>query len=950
MRLWWIRNEWGVGSRAVLWMALAVGLLLVTGGVRSAYATGGGAELPEDPALVSRELSNGLRVVVKPQPDARDEVSILLVIRAGTLAESDEQRGAAPLLARGAPLLPSCQWLIDQGYSPDREITSWVSYDRTVIGVTLGSSGPEAIGRAMDWLADVARGAAAEPATIEPARDLLEEQQRAAQGAQQRLSRKALPMMAPGSHLQKRAPYDSASAASGLEAQRVREFARAWYVPGRMTLIIAGDIDAVEGIKLVTHRMGSLENRPSPGEPDPRLIATDDSIGAGMTDRELSGDYCQVTRLTTLPSPVRDDASLRRELIERVAMEAFERQLSIRANDSEFNILDIETIVAEPIRGVRMAIVAGSTPAGYWEQAAQLIGQEYGRVEQDGLSSEMILWGTRAVLKRLEDAASLERRSDPRSTAARLADETARGRRLCSADFVLRFAQQALVQVTAEDAREAFLRIADLRRSMILATAASDTPPNETLVLETFRKALTQERAPLRIAAPVGTILDDQPVRGGVAKLEPAWEMPSSVSALLANGVLVHHAEMNTRPGRVAIEVMIAGGRIEETLPTRGRTDAAEILWTAPAAASRSSEQLEALLAGRSIRLDGQIDDDSIRLKIECSREDLEPALEMLHLLLSEPVMEPTAFRRWKHRAMIDAERAALSPKGAANQAFVRALAPEADPRARPLSPEDIEAIGLRDAQDWVRIRLTTGPIEAAITGDVTRADMIAMTSKYFGSLHERPRVDDAPFAAMRRVREPGAFITDVRVDGPTPHAVVVSGFRLQETCSVRDEIIMDMAARVLTLRLGKSVRDGSRLASSVHVSCLTRCAFPGYGMFWADAVCDPAHAATIAKLVQSSFHDLAKNGPTQEELDAVKRLTLHAIRVKMDDPTWWAHELSQMTYRERDQRDLLSAQAIVKGMSASELQNGFAGAMAEGQPVRLITGPSQSAPSLADN
>ena len=122
----------------------------------------------------------------------------------------------------------------------------------------------------------------------------------------------------------------------------------------------------------------------------------------------------------------------------------------------------------------------------------------------------------------------------------------------------------------------------------------------------------------------------------------------------------------------------------------------------------------------------------------------------------------------------------------------------------------------------------------------------------------------------------------------------------------------MEMAARILTLRLGKSVRDGSRLASSVHVASLTRCAFPGYGMFWADSVCDPNNAAMIARLIESSFRDLAQNGPTTEELDAAKRLTLHSIKSRMDDPAWWAHELSQMTYRDRDQRELLAAQAIV--------------------------------------
>ncbi|MCA9305139.1 MAG: insulinase family protein [Phycisphaerales bacterium] len=917
-------------------MVRSMSLVLVVASITLAQA-----ELPQDPEIVSRELGNGLTVVVKPMPEARDEVSLLLVIRAGTLSETDDQRGAAALLARGATLLPSCQWLIERGYAPDREITSWASYDRTMVGVTLASAGPDAIGRAMDWLADVSRGGAAEAALIAPAQELLSEQQRAHEGVQKRLSRQALPMMAPGSRLQDRAPYDSAEAAAALTPGEARSFADTWYAPRRMTMVIAGDIDPVEMIKIVSHRMGGLADKPVPGDPDPRLATMTDSVAAGMTDQEMSGDYCQVTRLTTVVGPVRDEPSLRNELIERVAMDAFERQLSVRADASDFTILDVQTILAEPVRGVRMAIIAASTPAGYWEQAATLIGQEYARVEQEGLSQEMVRWGAQAVLRRLADASSFDRSADARGAAARLGDEIARGRRLCSDDFVLEFGERMLKDLSADEATAALRRIADVRRSMILATTAGGDAPDEDRVLEVVRKSYIAQRTPLPIEAPVTTILDNLPVRGGVARLEPAPEMPSAASVLLKNGVLVHHAEIRARPGRVAVEVVIAGGRIEESLPTRGRTDAAEVLWLEPASDTRSSDQLEGLLAGRSISLRGDIDDDAIRLSVECGREDLEPALEVIHLLLTEPVIERRAFNRWKHRALIEAERATLSPKGAANQAFVRALAPEGDPRSRPLLPDDIEAIQHRDAQEWVRLRMTTGPIEAAITGDVTRTDTVALASQYFGSLGERIRIDDAPFAAMRHVREPGEFFSDVLVEGPTPHAVVVAGFRPPEMCSPRDEIIMEMAARVLTLRLGKSVRDGSRLASSVHVSSLTRCAFPGYGMFWADSVCDPANAGMIARLIDSSFRDLAQNGPTTEELDAAKRLTLHAIKTRMDDPAWWAHELSQMAYRDRDQRDLLAAQAIVSGMSASELRDGFASAMAAGHPVRLITGPS---------
>lgn len=164
----------------------------------------------------------------------------------------------------------------------------------------------------------------------------------------------------------------------------------------------------------------------------------------------------------------------------------------------------------------------------------------------------------------------------------------------------------------------------------------------------------------------------------------------------------------------------------------------------------------------------------------------------------------------------------------------------------------------------------------------------------------------------------------------------------------MRDELIMEMASRIISLRLGRSVRGPSPLASSIHVSSLPRCAYPGYGIFWADSVCDPANAGKIGAIIEESFRGFASEGPTPDELAAAKRLTLHALKARMDDPAWVAHELAQMTYRDRDLREIAAARAMVAGMSASELRLGFASALHHGPPVSVTTQPA--GPTDAEN
>src|SRR5690606_7903578 len=145
-------------------------------------------------------------------------------------------------------------------------------------------------------------------------------------------------------------------------------------------------------------------------------------------------------------------------------------------------------------------------------------------------------------------------------------------------------------------------------------------------------------------------------------------------SVWLSNGVRAHHRAMATRPGVVSITVTIAGGRIEETEAERGRTQATVALWRVPASRSRSASDVRRLLLGQPVHLAASIGDDAIRLTTTCAADHVDAAMQLLHLLLTEPMIEVPAFQRWRWAAIREVEQQREDPLGALRVATASAL------------------------------------------------------------------------------------------------------------------------------------------------------------------------------------------------------------------------------------------------------------------------------------
>jgi zinc protease len=241
--------------------ALVAALVCVT------VVTVGGRVRPTAIGFTTRTLPNGLRLVIH-EDHSTPVASVQVWYHAGSKYEPAGASGVAHLLerlmAKGSKNVEPNQHatLIAQAGG---QSSAYTTHDATVFWNTVPSTHvPLAL-----WLeADRMATLRLDRDVIEFERDILKEE-RGTLADQQPFGRlsEVVYSHAFNVHPYKRPPLGLATDLATMQADKVRDFYRTWYVPDRTTVVVAGDVDPALVVTLVQEYFGRIPARAPTTEP-----------------------------------------------------------------------------------------------------------------------------------------------------------------------------------------------------------------------------------------------------------------------------------------------------------------------------------------------------------------------------------------------------------------------------------------------------------------------------------------------------------------------------------------------------------------------------------------------------------------------------------------------------------------------------------------------------------
>ncbi len=864
-----------------------------------------GSDITPDPAWSFGTLPNGLRYAVRRNGVPPGQVSIRIRIDAGSLYETDAERGFAHFIehlsyraSRYVPDGEAKRIFQNFGATFGVDTNAQTSPVSTTYKLDLPSASPERLDQSLKIMAGMMAAPVLNDTTINAERPVVLAEQREQPGPQVRFSDARNAAFFAGQPLADRSPIGSIKTLEAATPASITAFHDRWYRPERAVVIISGDMDPAVFGQLIAREFADWRGHgPAPadpdfGKPDPAQPATAALVEPGLPP---------VVQLATVrPWQFNADTVIfnQERLVDTLATRLISRRLETRARAGGSYLQ----------AGVSLDDVARS--ANVTETTIVPVGTNW----------EAALKDVRAVIADAQASpptvAEVDREYADFDTIMRNAADTAR---------VEAAARQADDLVEALDIRETVTAPATSYAILKDARAKGMFTP-ETLLASTRRlfqgtatRALVNTPAPETGAADkLAAALRADVSTAGVTRRNqqavtfaalPALGTPGRVTArekvpdldmekvTFANGTRLLLYPTTSETGRVYVRVRFGGGYTQ--LPAKPNAAwAGDLALVQSGVGKLDQGDLDQLTAGRVIGMDFNIDDDAFSISALTSPGDLADQLRLIAAKLQTPGWDPAPVTRAKAVKLAGYAGYDASPDGVLGR-DLEGLLHDGDPRWATPMPRQVQALTPKSFRQLWEPILASGPIEVAVFGDVKADDAVRAVAASFGALPSR-RPDKPSGAPIRFPAHVATPVIRTHTGAENQAAAVIAWPTGGGIENIAESRRLDVLAQVFSDRLFERLRQTAGASYSPSVASSWPVGLPTGGRLLAIGQVTPDKVPYFFQLSREIAADLVAKPIGAEELARIMRPMAQYIVRASSGNQFWLLQLGGATYDQR--------------------------------------------------
>ncbi len=373
-----------------------------------------GSDLKPDPAARFGKLPNGLRYVVMPNHEPKGRASLRLLVSAGSLNETGDQRGLAHFLEHMAfngskhyPPGTLVEFFQRMGMSFGGDTNASTTFDRTLYLLELAHADDATIAEGLRVMGDYAGGLLLTDEEIDRERGIILSEKRASDSVGYRTFVAQFESMLGTTLLPKRMPIGLPEVITKAQRARFLDFWNTWYRPEKMVVVVVGDFtDEAAVEKMVSSEFASLKAR-APARPDPSLgqPAKFDGVRA-VFHPEPEAPATSISLSTISPYKREPDTAARevKRLPRFLALAMLNRRFSILAKKEDAPFVSANASYSEQFNFLRAAEVEVTCKPEQWSAALAVGEQELRRALEHGFTPAELTEAAANMANSLEQA------------------------------------------------------------------------------------------------------------------------------------------------------------------------------------------------------------------------------------------------------------------------------------------------------------------------------------------------------------------------------------------------------------------------------------------------------------------------------------------------------------------------------------------------------------------
>jgi zinc protease len=909
------------------------------------------AELQPEAAVRFGTLDNGVRYAVMANHVPQSRASLRLGVTVGSLDETGEERGVAHFLehlafngSRNFPPGTLVEYFQRLGMGFGTDSNASTNYDRTIYQLDLPDTRPQTVAQAFTVFEDFADRLLLMRESVEKERDIILSEARTRDSKGQRTYHDEMSFLMPDALVSQRHPIGLKEIISTVSRERIKEFYDAWYRPENLVVVAVGDFDPAAVEKQLKEGFASLQARsPARKKTDlGKLTPIANTTVRLYPDPEAS--TVSISIETVAPYAHQPDTLERRkqDLVREVTIAMLNRRLAMLAQQPGAPFIGARASVDEQFDFYRTtSIGAGANPA-QWRAALAVIEQELRRALEHGFAKTELDETVRIYRNLIEQASAMTPTLDSRAIAGRLTDSM-----IDRAVFTLPTTEEAFLKPMLEritpqeclDALRAVWNAQAARHIYVAGNLTLDEP--EKQILAAYDASHATPVTAWKWQAEGTFAYTDFGPPGPVAGTQKIDDLDVTL-VQFKNGVRLNLKHTDFEAGSIHVSIRVGSGKLTEPRDRPGLADMAVDIMGDGGLGRHSAEELRRLLAGKTVGMRFDVDEDALSLGGSTRQADLLLQLQVLCALVTDPGYRPEALRRYRENA----ERfyAGLTHDvGGPMRTDASLFLANGDPRFGVPDKAVVLNRTMDEVRAWLTPQFAEGPVEIAIVGDLDIKAAIAAVARTFGALPERAA--RPAYAAERKVAYPAPPASrSYTVQTTIPRGIAQVVWAATDGMDIDRERRLGLLAVVLQDRLRVRLREELGATYSPNARTNLSDTYPGYGFIRASASVAPERAQAVIQAIKAVGDELAEHGVTADELTRAKAPAMTSLRESLRSNGYWLRLLASV--QEQPQRADW-ARTRVAAFDAITVQDLNAAAVQYLKPERafdFISLPRQSA------
>jgi zinc protease len=835
------------------------------------------APLPSDPQVTVGQFANGLRYYIRVNKKPENRAELRLVVNAGSVLEENDQLGLAHMVEHMAfngtkhfakQEIVSFMESIGMRFGPS--LNAFTSFDETVYMLQVPTDKPAVLEKSFLILEDWAHNLSFDPAEIDKERGVIVEEWRQGRGASARLQDKQFPVLFKGSRYAERLPIGKKETIETFKHDRLKAFYADWYRPDLMAVVAVGDFDKAAIEALIKGHFAALPPAKAP-KPRPVFQLPDhpDTYYTVATDKEATVTGVAVYNLL----PYRDPSTIgayRRQITEQLFTGMLNRRLQELAQKADPPFLFAGGGRGQVVRAREMSSLNAAVKEGGVERGLEAMLVEAERVARFGFTATELDRQKRDVLRQMERVFTERDKQESSSLASEYVRHFTQREPFPGIAYEYGLYQRFVPEVTLEDINALGKTWMSDRSRVVMVQGpekAGVAMPEEATLSGVIKAVAGKDVAAYVDTVAGQTLMDSLPQPGKVVKSTPRepygiteWE--------LSNGVKVVLKPTTFKQDEIVFRATSPGGSsLASDADYIPASTAAQVV-SAGGLGKFSSIELQKVLAGKAAVVRPGIGELEEGLMGSASPKDLETMFQLIYLSFTAPRADPTIFGVLTSQMKTMLGNQAASPAFAFAEAIQTTLY-QNHPRARPLTPDDIDRMNLEKSFAFYKDRFAdAGDFTFVFVGTFEPDALKPLIERYLASLPSTHRSETWKNVNMVPVKGVVQKVVKKGIEQQSQAAIVFTG-PMKYT---RDEQVAIRAlGMVLSTTLRETLREDLSGTYGVNVTPAAQPIPEGRYSFAIRFGCNPARTDELVKAVFTQIEALRANGPTEKQVADVK-------------------------------------------------------------------------------